>query len=586
MPLYSLASKLTLLRRPVASYVKTSAADDLLAAVIVTILLVPQSLAYAMLAGLDPVVGLMASLLPILAYAALGSSSTLAVGPVAILAVMTLQAIEPIATSHGVRLHLVAMVLAVEIAVLLLLAAVLRLDALAALLSAPVLHGFMTGAAIAIAIGQLPSLLGLDIGGGSAGAWARWLAGGASTLPHTATAAIGLAALALLWAARRWGAGLARSLGLSACAAALSARVAPLGVVALGIVVIVALPGWSQGVPTVGPVSIQEGLRYEWFWRAPAGVWLDLLPSAAVIALVAFVESLAVAESLGARRGEKVVPRRELLGLAAANASAGASGGMPVTGGFARSIVNFDAGARTRMAGVYTALMLVLVIGVASSALSHLPKTVLAATIILAVTSLIDLDPFRKAWRYSRLEFSVMLIVTVLTVAIGVEPALLAGVALSIGILLRRTARPHWAEVGRLPGTEVFRNVLRHRVETLQHVLSIRVDEALLFTNSRWLSEVILGQLKQRPDVSDVLLMMSGVNDIDLTGLEYLMDLDDALRKSGKRLHLSELKGPVADQLRAARADAALSGSIFQTQSAAWSALSNGSGAAAGTQCR
>ncbi len=585
MPRVHLSAHLGNARHRVRAYLGGHATADVVAALIVTVLLVPQSLAYAMLAGLDPVVGIMASLLPIVAYAALGSSSTLAVGPVAILAVMTLQAVGPVADAHGAAAHLVAMVLAIEIAALLALAAALRLDTLAALLSAPVLHGFMTGAAVAIAIGQLPSLLGLPPANAGFAAWATAFASGGLAIVHPATAVIGLAALGLLWSIRRWGVRAARALGLGAKAAPLAVRTAPLLVVSLGIVAVLAGQGAADGVATVGPISLGDGVGYPWFWTAPVAVWTDLLPSAAVIALVAFVESLAVAESLAARRGDKVLPRRELLGLAAANAGAGIGGGMPVTGGFARSIVNFDAGARTKMAGVFTAVLLAGTVTLAAPALSHLPKAVLAATIVIAVTSLIELGPFRKAWRYSRLEFLVMLGVGVLTVVQGVEPALLAGVALSIGILLQRTARPHWAEIGRLPGTDVFRNVRRHRVETLPHVLSIRIDEALLFTNSRWLSEMILGQLKQRPRVQEVLLMMTGVNDIDLTGLEDLCSLDDKLRAEGKRLHLSELKGPVADRLAAVGVDLSLSGRIFQTQAAAWSALT-GSGGAHGADLR
>ena len=540
--------------------------DDVIAALIVTLLLVPQSLAYALLAGLPPVVGVMASLLPIVAYAALGSSSTLAVGPVAVLAMMTAQAVAPVAQAHGVQAHLVAMVLAFEIGAVFLLAALLRLDVFAALLSAPVLHGFIAGASIVIALGQLPQLLGLPIKGNTLTELigASVDAGGLSV--HGPTAVIGLVALAMLWGIRRHGGGVAAALGLPARPAQLITRMAPMLVVVLAIVWVALMPQASRGVALAGRVDLMQGLVFPKLWQAPAAVWTALLGPALLLGLVAYVESLAVAEALGARRGERVQPRRELLGLAAANAAASVTGGMPVTGGFARSIVNYDAGARSRMAGVWTALFLAIAVLLLGDVLRFLPKAVLAATIVIAVLSLLDLKPFVQAWRYARPEWALMLAVAALTVFVGVEQALFVGVVGSAGLLLQRTARPHWAEVGRLPGTEVFRNVKRFEVETLPQVLAVRIDESLLFTNSRWLSDTMLAAPTQRPGLKHVVLMMSGVNDIDLSGLEGLMHLARDLGSQGVQLHLSELKGPVADRLNAAGLREWLTGRVFRTQ--------------------
>ena len=554
--------------------------DDLVAAAVVTVLLVPQSLAYALLAGLPPVAGVMASLLPVLAYAAFGSSTTLAVGPVAVIAMMTSQAIAPVAAAHGVEPTLVAGVLAAQMAIVFVLAAWLRLDMLAALLGAPVLHGFVTGAALVIALGQLPALLGLKLSGhtatemAGAAIVAAQAGGWRALVPHAGTAAVGLAALALLVGVRRHGARLGRAAGLGTRAALLLARVAPMFVVAAAIAWMALGPAaWREGVALAGRIDLAAGLRVAAPWQAPAGVWLDLLGPAVLIGLVAYVESLAVAEALGARRGERVRPRRELFGLAAANAASSVSGGMPVTGGFARSIVAFDAGARTRMAGVWTALGLALVLMLAGNLLGWLPKAVLAATIIVAVLGLLDLEPFRLAWRYARAEFALMLAVAGLTVFAGVEPALLAGVVAAVALLLRNTSRPHWAEVGRLPGTEVFRNVRRFAVQTHPHVLALRIDESLVFTNSRWLVETLLEQVLARPALRHVVLMMPGVNGIDLTGLEALRQLAAELHARGVALHLSELKGPVADRLATADPGSWLTGEVFRTQHEADAAL-------------
>jgi SulP family sulfate permease len=563
------------LRQRWRDYRSAGLSDDVVAAAIVTVLLVPQSLAYALLAGLPPVVGVMASLLPVVAYAALGSSATLAVGPVAVLAMMTSQAVGPVAQAQGVSAHLAAMVLALEMGAVFLLAALLRLDAAAALLSAPVLHGFITGAAIVIAIGQVPPLLGVTLNGNHLSEWVSGLLDAPSVQPHAPTAAVGLAALLALWSMRRFGADAAKRWGVPPRAALLMVRMAPMLVVVAAIAWIALRPAASQGVALVGRIDLLQGLSFPPLWQAPTALWLALLGPAALLGLVAYVESLAVAEALGARRGEKVQARRELLGLAAANAAASVSGGMPVTGGFARSIVNFDAGARTRMAGVWTALFLAVALLALGDVLRFLPKAVLAATIIVAVLSLVDFRPFAQAWRYARPEFGLMVLVAALTVGVGVEEALLAGVLVAVGLLIQRTARPHWAEVGRIAGTEAFRNVKRFDVETVPGVLSLRIDESLLFTNSRWLSELLGALPKQRPGLRHVVLMMSGVNDIDFTGLEVLMHLARDLKAQRVDLHLSELKGPASERLEGAGLRDWLTGRVFRTQHEAHVALAD-----------
>ena len=552
---------------------KQALPEDVLAALIVTVLLVPQSLAYALLAGLPPIVGVMASLLPIVAYALLGSSSTLAVGPVAVLAMLTAQAVAPVAQAHGITPSLAALVLAVEMGAVFLIAAALRLDVLAALLSAPVLHGFVNGASLAIAIAQVPALLGLPIKGNTLPElWASAQAQ-PSLQPHWGTVLMGGAALLLLWSLRRWATPALKALGLPPRSAQLWGRMAPMVVVVASIAAIMSAPQAWQGVALAGAISLGDGLQFAPPWQAPWAIWQDLLTPALLLGLVAYVESLAVAEALAARRGEAISPRRELLGLGAANVVAGVSGAMPVTGGFSRSIVNFDAGARTRFAGIWTALFLGLAMATLGGFLSALPKAVLAATIFIAVLSLVDLHHFSAAWRYHRLEGGLMITVALATLFLGVEPALGLGVVLSIVLLLQRSARPHWAEVGKLPGTEVFRNVLRHQVETLPHVLQIRVDESLVFTNTRWLADTLGSLVQQRAVVKHVVLMMPAVNFIDFSGLEGLQKLNDELRSRGVTLHLSELKGPVADRLKASGLDQWLTGRTFLTEAEAWHAL-------------
>ncbi|MBV8122623.1 MAG: STAS domain-containing protein [Burkholderiaceae bacterium] len=519
--------------------------DDLLAACIVSVLLIPQSLAYAMLAGLPPQAGLYASLLPLLAYAALGSSPFLSVGPVAMLALMIAQALAQAPADVGAADA--SLVLAAEVGVVLALAALLRLDALASLLSAPVLHGFETGATLSIAASQLPGLVGSPAHGfewpellrsaiASHGAWRPWtLMFGGTALLLLLLARAGLPGLLRRWLRAPLAAALARLAPLLVLLAAMA--LAHTGQVQLrGVALVGALPTLS--LPLTAP-------------PLDARLWAAMLPGALMLALLAYVSSLAVAESLARRRAQRILPRRELWGLAGANLLASISGGMPVAGSFSRSVLLFDAGGRTRMCIAFIAMLMGLALLVLAEALAWLPRSVLAATIIVAVLSGLRPGPFAQAWRYDRGEALLMLAVAVLVLTQGISVALGLGVLGSIALLLKRTAQPHVALVGRVPGTEHYRNVDRHRVECHPEALGLRIDESMLFTNVRGLPDVVQAHLDQHPQTRRVVLLMSPVNSIDFSGLEALHDLHDALARQRIRLDLSEVKGPVLDRLKA-----------------------------------
>jgi SulP family sulfate permease len=522
--------------------------DDALAGLVVAILLIPQSLAYALLAGLPPQVGLYATVLPMLTYAALGSSPVNSVGPVAVVSLLTAQAIAPL-QAEGVSATAAALVLAAEAGLLLALAAALKLDALAALLSTPVLHGFSTGAALVITLSQLPTLLGGSAHGFTApavlGSW--WESGPSGRFADALTAAVGLGALVLLWLARRHAAPLFGR-RLPARQASLLARCLPLVVVVLGIVLAYALQLDRRGVALVGTLP-DFALPLAWP-PLEAALWQRLLPSAVPLALVIFVSSLAVSEGLALRRREQVDARRELAGLAGANLVASLSAGMPVGGSFSRGAVNADAGARTRASGVWAAALMVLVMLFLSAPLAWLPRAVLAASIVIAVLGVVEWRAFGEAWRYSRSECVVMVVVGALTLFVGAEIALATGVALSIGLLLQRSAHPHVARIGRVGETEHYRNVDRHSVQCTPGVLALRIDESLIFTNARRLAGVVAQHLANLPDTKRVVLLMSPVNAIDYSALEALRALHDVLAERGIRLDLSEVKGPVLDRLR------------------------------------
>ncbi|MCP5281762.1 MAG: sulfate permease [Rhodoferax sp.] len=536
-------------------------AGDLTAGLIVTVMLIPQSLAYAMLAGLPPQVGLYASILPLVAYAALGSSMTLAVGPVAVVSLMTASALQPLAQSGSAEYATMAMQLALISGGMLLAFGALRLGFLAYFLSHPVISGFITGSAILIAIGQLSHILGVRAPGSGV---LEKLSALLAALPQTQwpTLVIGMATLAFLLLARSAMAPLLVRAGVPDATAAVLAKLAPM----LAVVVSTAIVGYggldrTAGIAVVGEVP--RGLP-QLSLALPDAPMLELLwLPALLIALVGFVESVSVAQSLALKRQQRIVPNRELLGLGVANVASALSGGYPVTGGFARSVVNFAAGAHTPLAGVVSAALMALVIAAFTGLFFHLPHAVLAATIIVAVTSLIDVDAFRRAWRYDRADALSLLGTALGVMALGVEAGILAGVALSLGALVWRSSRPHMAVVGRVPGTEHFRNVLRHKVETVPGLLALRVDESLFFANATVVEDRIGDELRLDPALRQVLLICSAVNQIDATALEVLTELERSLATRGIVLMLAEVKGPVMDRLRSTALGQRLDGRIF-----------------------
>ena len=286
---------------------------------------------------------------------------------------------------------------------------------------------------------------------------------------------------------------------------------------------------------------------------------------ALLISVVGFVESVSVGQTLAARRRQRIEPDRELVALGASKLGAAVTGGFPVTGGFARSVVNFDAGAQTPAAGVFTAGGILLAALLLTPALYFVPQATLAATIVVAVLSLVDLSILRRTWVYAKTDFAAVVVTLLVTLGVGVESGLVAGVLVSLALFLFKTSRPHIAEVGLVAGTEHFRNVLRHRVSVNPALLSLRVDESLYFANARALEDRINEAVAQQPELQHVILQCSAINDIDASALESLEAIDHRLRDAGIVLHLSEVKGPVMDRLQATDFIAHLRGQVFLT---------------------
>jgi sulfate permease, SulP family len=551
-------------------YNRTTLTNDLVAAAIVTIMLIPQSLAYAMLAGLPPEIGLYASILPIIAYALFGSSRALAVGPVAVISLMTLTAASNIAPPGSAAFIAAALVLAFLSGAMLLAMGLLRLGFLANLLSHPVVSGFITASGLIIATSQMKSILGIKASGEAMPELLQTLAQNVADT-NLPTLIIGVGATAFLFWVRKGLKPLLVGFGMNQRAADLTAKAGPIAAVAISTLAAIALDLEAAGVKVVG--SIPQSLPPFTVPLFDSDLWRQLAIPALLLSIIGFVESVSVAQTLAAKKRQRIDPNQELIGLGAANVAASFSGGYPVTGGFARSVVNFDAGAETPAAGAFTAIGIAIAALFLTPLLASLPIATLAATIIVAVLSLVDFKTPRHIWRYSKADFAAMAATVLVTLLAGVEPGVIAGVSLSLMLFLWRASRPHAAIVGRVPETEHFRNVKRHKVITDPRILTIRIDESLTYLNARWLEEFVLEAVAEQPQLKHLILMCSAVNGIDASALESLDAINHRLYDGGIRLYLSEVKGPVMDALQHSHFLVRLTGQVYLSQYAAFSEL-------------
>ena len=510
------------------NYRRELLAGDLGAGVLVVLMLVPQGMAYALVAGLPPVVGLYASILPALAYALLGSSMVQSVGPMAITSLMTATSLATLAPSGSELYGAMAAQMALISGVVLLLCGLLRLGFLSSLLSRPVMSGFTSGAALVIAASQLSVLLG-----------------GPLTAINPFAATIGLLSLLLLWLARNQLARLLQRLGLAARHADMLSKLAPAAILLLA-TLLVWQQGWQQagvalvgtipaGLPNLGLSLSLEQLR-------------SLLAPSLLIGFMVFLSGQSAAVTLAQKRGERINTDQELLGLGAANVASALSGGFPVTGSISRSAVNYAAGANTPLASVITALLLAVLLVSPNAWLAWLPLPALAATIIIAVVGMLDLATPREAWRYDRADAVAWLATFSGVLLLGVEEGVMLGVALSLGTVIWRDSRPHIAVLGRLPGSEHFRNIERYAAQTHPQIVLLRIDAGVFFGNAERISDHVLQTLSG--ETRHLVLVMTAINLIDTTGLYTLAELNQSLAERGIKLHLAEVKGPLMDRLK------------------------------------
>ncbi|MFT6992040.1 MAG: SulP family sulfate permease [Paraglaciecola sp.] len=552
------------------SYQGADLKSDTVASIVFTIMVIPQSLAYAMLAGLPAITGLYASILPSILYSLFGTSRSLAVGPVALTSVMTASAVLPFAVSGSEQFATVAILLAFMSGVFLLVLSLLRLGFLTNLLSHPVISGFISASALLIVIGQLKYLLGIQSEGDTLLPLVHSLYLHLNNI-NFPTFILSLASITSLLLMRRYFSTLLENLGCSAQAIQLFGKSGPVLVVVAATATVALLSLENMGVSIIGSVPIKPlGINMEGInWK----IVEELLPSAFLISIVGFIGSVSVAQSFAAKRRQDIDPNQELVGLGLANIGSAMCGAFPVTGGFSRTVLNADCGSKSPMTGIISALLILLTLLFLTPLFYYLPKAILASIISISMMQLVSVQDLRNLWRFSKKEASLLIITFSVVMIEGMEAGLIVGVILSILCFLWHTSHPHIAIVGRLPGTEHFRNVQRFTVETHPSILTVRIDENLFFANARVFEERLQSLVSQNTAVKHLILMCTAVNMIDASALQSLEKIVDRLADSDVKLHLSEVKGPVMDRLKDSKLLDNLTGQVFLTQYQAIQAL-------------
>jgi sulfate permease, SulP family len=523
--------------------------SDLGAGLTIGAMLVPQGMAYALLAGLPPEVGLYASIVPVLLYAIFGTSRQLAVGPVAIVSLVTASALAPLYEQGTSGYLSAAALLALMVGVIHLLLGVGRLGFVVNFLSHSVLVGFTAAAAIIIGFSQVKHLLGVSTARTEVFYETVIEVFEAADGTHATTLTIGVASIALLLALKRW----------------LKQIPSALILVVVSILVVKALDLEARGVKTVG--EIPNSLPVFSLPDFGIGTVRSLAVPALVITLVGFMESVAVGKVYARRHRYEIDANQELVGLGFANVGAGLFGGYPVTGGFSRTAVNDAAGARTPLASIITAILVLITVVFLTPLFTSLPQAALGAIIIVAVTNLVDVKEMRHIARVKRSDVIGMSVAFVGTLVLGIELGILVAVVASMLVVFARMSKPHTATLGRIPESTNYRNVERFpEAITETGIRIVRIDAALSFVNAQHVKRLCLAAAADLTDEPRALVVdCSGINDIDATGADALSEVITEFEEAGALLLLADVKGPVRDVLRRADLWDRLDGRIHAT---------------------
>ena len=518
------------------NYDRGNLRSDLAAGLTVGAMLVPQAMAYALLAGLPPEVGLYAATIPVVIYALFGTSRQLAVGPVAIVSLLTASALAALVEEGTAGYLEAAALLALMVGVLHIVLGAGRLGFLVNFLSHSVLVGFTAAAAIIIGFSQVKHILGISIERKEHFYETVLEVVDNASDTNAATLMLGVAALVTLFVLKR---------RIPRMPAAL--------VVVVGSILAVEILGLEdEGVKVVG--DIPDSLPTFAIPSLDGSLFGSLIPTAFVITLVGFMESIAVAKVYARRHRYTVEPNSELIGLGAANVAAGFFGGYPVTGGFSRTAVNDTAGARTPFASIITAGIVLATIAFLTPLFTSLPNAALGAIIIMAVVGLVDVAEIRHIAMVKKSDLIGLGVAFFATLILGIELGILVAVVASMLVVFARMSMPHSAVLGHVDGTTSYRNTERFpEAQTIDGVRIVRIDAALSFVNAVNVKKLILRHAQSVSEEPRALVLdASGINDVDATGADMLHELVAEFRDLGVALHLCDVKGPVRDVLRRA----------------------------------
>jgi len=501
--------------------------DDFKAGIVVAVMLVPQGMAYAALAGLPPIAGLYASVVPLVVYALLGTSGQLAVGPVAVVSLLTASGLAPLAQGDPARYVALAGTLALLVGVIQIALGALRMGALTNLLSHPMLTGFTAAAALIIGLSQIRPLLGLTLPRSES--FPTGVADVVRNLGevHGLTVAVGTAGVLLLVAGRRM----------------LPRFPTALVVVAASIAVVAGLGLADQGVAVIGdvPRRLPGIVVPDLSWAAIS----DLLPMALTVAVIGYTEGISIAKAMAAKTRQEISPNQEFVAVGAANVAAGLFQAFPVAGGFSRTAVNYQAGARTGMATLVTAATVAVSVLLLTPLFFDLPQAILAAIIVVAVAGLVDVGTARHIFRVRFTDGIAMAATFLATLFLGIELGIVVGVLVSLGLFVYKSATPHIAELGRVTGTTTYRNVARYETITDPAVAIVRLDGPLYFANTNFLRDRLLAMVAARPDLRRIILDASAVSDLDGSADHGLVEVLGHLADANIDTHLATVRGPV-----------------------------------------
>jgi len=514
------------------NYNRSQFRGDLSAGVTVGVMLIPQGMAYALIAGLPAIYGLYASTIPLIIYALLGTSRQLAVGPVAMISLLTATGIGAIADADLSTYILLASTLALMVGLIQCLLGLFRLGFIINFLSHPVISGFTSAAAIIIGFSQLKHLLGIDI---PRSQFVLNIVENVLNQMHLinwVTVVIGLVGVVIIMLLRKYNKSIPGALV----------------VVILGILGVYSFGLEAYDVGIVGEVP--SGLPALKVPSLDSGIWLDLLPIAVTIAFIGFMESIAVAKAIQSRhRDYKIDSNQEFLAIGSANIGAAFMQSFPVAGGFSRTAVNDQAGAKSGMASIISAVIVMLTLLFLTSLFYYLPKAILAAVIMVAVFGLIDIKEAFDLWKTHRKDFWMLVATFLATLSMGIEYGILIGVLLSIGMMVFETSRPHVAILGKVPKMPFYRNINRFEIiKEREDLLIFRFDARLYFANVTFFKELMDRHIERKGQkLKAIIINSESISAIDSSAIHALRELSQDCRTRGIEVFFTGVRGPVRD---------------------------------------